>query len=720
MIMFMRISRQILRRTFAGACLAVLALSFVPVGAEAAGALDICKGTDQATGKTYYLAHPVECAGVCYIEIDPKKDVSQFTSSCTDCVAMAADMNVSLLSPEALAVGKALSAFTAYACVTGAKDLAARALLEATCDKGPLGCCITVEKDGSDGKGKIEKEVCRDGAPIYYGDCYCIVGQAVVPPDENSRGRSTYSACDVDCKQKQGRIDFTQGIGRYRAEISGVPQQDVNINPLCYKPEDCALDDGVFEGLDKACPDGQGKCRAKEPVITLSSPILSQVTVTGIRGWIELMFRFAVGAAIFASALMFVYGGFKYILNSSFMSIGSAKETMVNGLIGMILTLGAVALLNTVNPATTRYDQLVIHKVNRIQFSMFNWCDNYKPARPGTPLKFGESGDPPGQLLYTETKFNIDAQDTMCGKEYYVEGVVGRRCSGRVCKDKGKACFSCASGAEECGEKKDGYACVKGVIAGAVNFADGHEIKKIMVLPVCNYVASLPDQNHGYPKVKANIKDGYGTSLVGMTSGPAGGGMFIYSAGQAELDKMNSACADSGGLRGVVLGVVYKDTETSIAKGAAIGAGIGATIGFGVGAVPGAVIGGIAGTASINDVLIVGKNDCGNKGTGQFKGYVDGGASDFDDMVEAFYCGSVVKPGTKLADVASTPALTDIVSPANMWTMEDLKPAFSGASPIKCDFTLSKTNAPNDPGTNLMAGCKEGWCRPDKPKCNEK
>lgn len=719
------------RRLLGGWLLAQVVAGLVLPMAAGAAPLDCFKPTGSssnvaasaATQSLYLQKHPIECAQACYLAVTPTVGAGALAAVCAQCQGIVMLLNGMTLDPFAKPTAVGLQGYLLYACGTGAKELAAQELKEATCDKGPQNCCISVEKPGEDGKGKIEKEECRGRKPTYYGDCYCIVGRAVMPPDENKRGRYTFNSCEVDCTKKNGRVDVTQGIGRYQAETEGV-ETEININPLCYKPEDCSLDGGEFAGMDSACPAGQGKCIVPEPTIKLNSPVLGQATVTGIRGFVTLMFRFAILAAIVACAVMFVYGGFKYILGSSFFQISTAKQTMTNALVGLILTLTAVALLNTVNPATARYDKLVLYMVNRVQFATFNWCTDYKPARQGQPLKFSDSGDPPGQFLYEESKFDKNADETLCGKEYYIDGVVGQRCNGQKCEEKGKACFPCTSGgAKECGDRTKGFACVKGVITGNLRYSDGRYPTAMYVMPVCNFVESMPDQHHGYKKVEANLPETYKIQLAGATMGKAGAIVYAYAGGQPDFDEMKAKCQNNGGLRGAVLGVIYKDTQKApgIIAGAIAGGTTGALGGAAAGPVGilaggggGAIVGGALGSVTFDDALIVSKADCGNKGTTLFKGYNDGGVSDKTDVKEAFYCGSVIWPGQSMS-----PRLTDLVKQSSMWTADELSKAFSGDAPIVCDFILTDKNAPSDPGTKLMQKCDSGYCVATDPKCND-
>lgn len=722
--------RILVHRLFAGWFLAALATSLLLPMCASAAVQDCLKDVG---GKSYAELHPLECAAACYLVLDPSKGATELAKNCGYCNAIVAKLALNLdASMKPVAAG--LQTYTAYACVKSMADLALQEAKEALCDKGPLGCCISVEKEGQDGKGKIEKEECRGKRPVYYGDCYCIADAAVIPPDENKRGRYTYNSCEVDCKKKGGRVDVTQGIGRYQAESEGV-YTEININPLCFKPDDCVLDGGDFAGFDTACPEGQGKCIVPEPVVTLSSPVLDQVSVTGIRGFVHLMFRFAVMAAIVAAALMFIYGGFKYILSSSFMEIGTAKETMVNGLVGMILTLTAVLLLNTVNPAASRYDKLSLYMVNKIQFATFNWCNDYQPARPGQPLRFSDSGDPPGQFLYEEGKWDVKGEDTICAKEYYIEGVVGQRCNGRKCEEKGKTCYPCREGIEECGEKQKGFACVKAVLAGTVTFSDGRAPKKVSVMSVCNWIQPAAGQKFNYDKVDDQVSIVSSAELSGSTSGRAGSAMFNWAATESDLAEMIEDCKDYGGLRGVMLGVIYTDTEnaTGMIAGATAGAAAGGVTGASIGLViplPGTMpIGGVVGTivgaaggaalgsVTVNDALVVSKKNCGQGGAGKYSGYATGGFSDDKDMKEAFYCGSWVSPG-----VGARANLTELVRPDSMWSQDELEKAIKGDEPILCDITLSNKSSPSNPSNTLMGGCRGSWpdgCPAVEPKCNE-
>ena len=662
----------------------------------------------------YARVHTVECVYACLSAIDPAQGKAALATTCAECELIATTLHDPWPGAPSVSADGLHSAVAAE-CAYYAASLANQWRKELTCDKGPQNCCISTVDKGAGGKGKIEKEECYKKDPVYYGDCYCMVGNTIAPPDQNKLGRNTFQQCETECaKYPNGRVDYSQGIGRYKAESEGMPEQPYNVNALCFKPEDCKAAMGDYSGNDTACPDGQGKCWAPEPSIQLSSSISSQIQVQGIRGYLTLILNFALMAALIAAAVMFIFGGFKYILSSSFMEIGTAKQTLLNSIIGMILALSALALLRTVNPSLTYFTQLRIPMVNKLQFAPFNWCEDYKSSRPGKPLMFGDSGDPAGNIPYDQTKFEIQQTDALCGKEYYAEGFIGKRCDGRVCKDKGKACFPCQEGSdlEECGEKTKGFACVQSVIGGAIRWTEGNFPQKVQLIAVCNY-AQGSDMTFDW--VKKQAPTFFSTTIAGDNSGNAGGVSYIYKGSASDLAKMQASCASNGGLRGVLLGVVYKDSSERMLRDAIMGLSTG---------LAGAAVGAIAGSAK-DDILIVSKTDCGNTGSAYFSGYADGTATSKDttDMITALYCGSIMLPGG--GGMVRVTGVNPVLTPSAMWTPDELKAAYSGDKPINCDFTLSKMSAPQDPGTALMTNssngktttCTASFCLPGSASC---
>lgn len=89
---------------------------------------------------------------------------------------------------------------------------------------------------------------------------------------------------------------------------------------------------------------------AQEKTITL--PFLGQ--------YLAGVYNYLIGISVIAAAVMVVYGGFKYILGSSFASISSGKKTITDAIIGLILVFAVYTILHVVSPATTQLTSLTI------------------------------------------------------------------------------------------------------------------------------------------------------------------------------------------------------------------------------------------------------------------------------------------------------------------------------------------------------------------------
>jgi len=73
--------------------------------------------------------------------------------------------------------------------------------------------------------------------------------------------------------------------------------------------------------------------------------------------YIKAIYQWSIGLAALLAMGMLVFGGFKYTLSAG--SVGSqdsAKSTIKNALLGLVLLLGAVLILTTINPSLSTLD----------------------------------------------------------------------------------------------------------------------------------------------------------------------------------------------------------------------------------------------------------------------------------------------------------------------------------------------------------------------------
>ena len=89
------------------------------------------------------------------------------------------------------------------------------------------------------------------------------------------------------------------------------------------------------------------------------------VSVPFIGQYVNIVYRYMVGIVLIVAIVMVVYGGFRYLTGATSGNVSKGKEIIRDALIGMLLTLGAYVILNTINPATVSFEPLRISQISR-------------------------------------------------------------------------------------------------------------------------------------------------------------------------------------------------------------------------------------------------------------------------------------------------------------------------------------------------------------------
>ena len=97
---------------------------------------------------------------------------------------------------------------------------------------------------------------------------------------------------------------------------------------------------------------GGGKC--------LVIPFLAQ--------YIQGFYKYILGIGLIAAAVMFVYGGFLYMLGATGIQVSDAKKKMIDALLGLIILIGAYVILANVSPQTLKLDAIKFPEVERLEF----------------------------------------------------------------------------------------------------------------------------------------------------------------------------------------------------------------------------------------------------------------------------------------------------------------------------------------------------------------
>lgn len=112
----------------------------------------------------------------------------------------------------------------------------------------------------------------------------------------------------------------------------------------------------------------------------------SIVRVAFLAGYINAVYRYLTGIILVVAIVMCVYGGFLYLVGSAGVgSIQRGKQIITDAIMGMIITLAAYAILNTVNPATTQLKTLELGYVAGEILYEAGGIEEFGEAPAGTP-----------------------------------------------------------------------------------------------------------------------------------------------------------------------------------------------------------------------------------------------------------------------------------------------------------------------------------------------
>lgn len=540
--------------------------------------------------------------------------------------------------------------------------------------------------------------------PITEASCFCACGAN--DADIRCKGKSagapipvrpselfTREECMGACAQSDRQIaDKCAGslaliesidVGSPQGQIAARSAETAsNINALCFTTDECSKQDGIWEAWDQ-CKDGKGRCYAKEPIITLNTPIGGVTKVQGLNTYVVAIFRYMISIVAIVTTIMFIYGAFMYMLKSAIESIKKGKEIMVDAVVGLLLVLGATTILRTLNPNLLTLNPLKVYMVNTVQFIEAAYCSELDDG-----LKLADAGEQPSlksydELASAEGSFSVSPNRAACGHSFFVEGSIGQPCEGDYCADANEACISCADATfSECqgvpGARK---VCAKLKFGGTINYADGRFPEEVYLIMVCGWA-----QGSTVEITESNIDDLYEVDLASVAhivgtakteKDIAGQAVYQFDLSQSALAAAASDCSASdpqNGFRGAVLGVQYND-DTEIGSRV-----FEALVSFE--------------SAHIqDDMAIISKQNCGG-GSGAFSGYASGYASDKTDLARAIQCGF---SKNRLMNAS-----------LEYWSLDDLSKAARGEGPITCNFNLSSNNAPSNPG-ELSGGtfCKD-------------
>jgi len=183
-----------------------------------------------------------------------------------------------------------------------------------------------------------DSDVSRGKIPtigIANGVCYYFYNGT------QTETRSLQDACNLASTQHQWLTDQQVAAGIKPAignatTFSGGPVVPAPSSPFTYDTSSYTLLAPIpCENGDTSCQDGVRK--------TID-------TTMGVGSYLNLMLKVFIGLCAVLAVIMIVMGGIEYMTSELPHTKLNGKETITNAVLGLLLALGAYALLNTINP----------------------------------------------------------------------------------------------------------------------------------------------------------------------------------------------------------------------------------------------------------------------------------------------------------------------------------------------------------------------------------
>lgn len=440
------------------------------------------------------------------------------------------------------------------------------------CDDTKYVCCVAKKNRCNDSSTEMNKVY------VCATESQCTTGAGGTIYSGGPSGCNDKGAYPVCCELKDSVTDPQPSVGEpfipLPAGTTGAGggydvkrRKFVDINAFCHTQEECSKVAGVGNWVSgQGCPKKgntvQGYCMSPDPDYELQYPIGGVTTINGLKNFIGLIFNYGMGAIIIAAALLFMYGGFRYMFSAVANDIQTAKTIMVDSLAGLALGLGAYAILANINVNTTILRSYKVPMINRIAFINVLYCKDVNPLEGKSEVLFQDAGPPNNPINYDVKKgFTKKVKETECGREYFMDGGDSLSvCRGTQCPKPEETCMSCISGPAVPGcnsTSQHEYKCVDGSklqIVGKVNATVTPEDVSARLYCVKEqsgkYIIKDSDDISGDAPIKTTV------SSAGASSGYIGG-YLINDIKEADVLDFDKKCKSDGGVTKMALRAAF-------------------------------------------------------------------------------------------------------------------------------------------------------------------
>ncbi|MCX6753524.1 MAG: pilin, partial [Candidatus Nomurabacteria bacterium] len=231
-----------------------------------------------------------------------------------------------------------------------------------TSEGAPIGVNWTLKE--VDSTGNILKEYLNKSFTFKTVKSYNLPGFYYVTIDKNgdytvSTRFTDETLCGVSSKsfiENNPMFKILEPCKYY----NDLPIYNKTNNPVLVTPVNVATNNSIYTmlapigGIERMDSSGTDPTCANDP----------KCITNDIGKYLNIIFKLAIGICAALAVIMLIINGVKYMGDESVFGKTEAKKNMFGAIVGLLIALGAWALLNTINPALTGQNGLSISQAS--------------------------------------------------------------------------------------------------------------------------------------------------------------------------------------------------------------------------------------------------------------------------------------------------------------------------------------------------------------------
>ena len=256
------------------------------------------------------------------------------------------------------------------------------------------------------------------------------------------------------------------------------------LNPMCWKEEDCKKQREAFGTADKKSGwlKGEEPCNKAEwgkclPAGTTKTEISfgGKSEFANVGEFIILMYKYLVTIASIVAVVMIIIAGMQWVTSGgNSETISSAKKRISGALVGLFIAYMSYFILNTINPALVNLRLPQVFLIRPIAM-MPEFCSDIEGAKDGE-IKFLWAADKdhqkdlvtPDKTQTGEKEYKWDPKNNKemfnCGSRFFAENGGQTSCLGDTCQKLPNG------GNPLCMDLENKYQCENAIMGGKITY----------------------------------------------------------------------------------------------------------------------------------------------------------------------------------------------------------------------------------------------------------